>query len=108
MSELSSSLLTVSHHDGKSLLNSLFYTLESIDYPNTGTFSECLKLIIHGYLRGRGFRLDGISQHKQKEEYTISLANVLWDVAAGDESYDWFVWWVSKIEKAVEERDMLP
>ena len=108
MSELNSSLLTMSKHDGKSLLNSLYYTIESIDYPNTGIFSECLKLIIHGYLRGRGLRLDGISQHRQKEEYTISLANILWDMATEDESYGWFVWWVAKIERAVEEREIMP
>ena len=107
VSDSQSTVLTVSRNDGKSLLNSLYYTIESIDYPNTGTFSECLKLLIHSYLRGRGLRLDGISQNKKKEEYTIYLANILWDMATENESYDWFVWWIDKVEKAMKRERYL-
>ena len=64
-------LLPVSKSDCKSLLNSLKHTLEHMDYPNTGIFSECLKLVTQGYLRGRGIRLDGFNQQKEKEQYVL-------------------------------------
>jgi len=100
-------LLPVSKSDRKSLLNSLKCTLEQIDYPNTGIFSECLKLIIQGYLRGRGIRLDGINQQKEKEQYVLFIADVMWEMALEEDSCKWFVKWVSKLEAAVKEKEVL-
>jgi len=100
-------LLPVSKSDCKSLLNSLKYTLEQIDYPNTGIFSECLKLLTQGYLRGRGVRLDGFNQQKEKEQYVLFLADVMWEMALEEDSCKWFVEWVSKLESAVKEKEVL-
>lgn len=100
-------LLPVSKSDCKSLLNSLKYALEQIDYPNTGIFSECLKLLTQGYLRGRGVRLDGFNQQKEKEQYVLFLADVMWEMALEEDSCKWFVEWVSKLEGAVREKEVL-
>lgn len=100
-------LFPVSKSDCKSLLSSLKYTLEQIDYPNTGIFSECLKLLTQGYLRGRGIRLDGFSQQKEKEQYVLFLADVMWEMSLEEDSYRWFVEWVKKLESAVKEKEVL-
>ena len=100
-------LLPVSKSDCKSLLTSLRCTLEQIDYPNTGIFSECLKLITQGYLRGRGVRLDGFNQQKEKEQYVLFIADVMWEMALEDDSCEWFVRWVKKLESAVKEKEVL-
>ena len=100
-------LLPVSKRDCKSLLNSLKFTLKYIDYPNTGIFAECLKLLTQGYLRGRGIYLDGVNQQKKKEQYVLFLADVMWETALEDESCEWFVKWVSRLEGAVKEKEVL-
>ena len=100
-------LLPVSKSDCKSLLNSLKCTLEQIDYPNTGIFSECLKLLTQSYLRGRGVRLDGFNQQKEKEQYVLFIADVMWEMALEDDSCEWFVRWVKKLESAVKEKEVL-
>ena len=108
MSSSGVTLLPVSKSDCKSLLTSLRCTLEQIDYPNTGIFSECLKLLTQGYLRGRGVRLDGFNQQKEKEQYVLFLADVMWETALEDASCEWFVRWVSRLECAVKEKEVLP
>jgi len=100
-------LLPVSKSDCKSLLNSLKYILEQIDYPNVGIFSECLKLISQGYLRGRGVHLDGFNQQKKKEQYVLFLSDVMWEMALEENSCKWFVEWVSRLESAVKEKELL-
>ena len=100
--------LTVSKSDCKSLLSSLHSSLEAMDYPNTGVFSECLKLILQSYLRGRGIHLDGVTQQKCKEKYVLFLADVLWEVAVEDETYDWFIRWITRLDKMMKEREISP
>ncbi len=100
-------LLPVSKSDCKSLLNSLKCTLEQIDYPSIGIFSECLKLITQGYLRGRGIYLDGFNQQKKKEQYVLFLSDVMWEMALEDDSYKWFVKWVARLESAEKEKEIL-
>ena len=108
MGELRTIPITVPKSDCKSLLNSLYCTIETIDYPNTAVFSECLKLLVQSYLRGRGVRLDGINQQKDKEHYVLYLADVLWEMAVDNAEYDWFIRWIVKLEKVVKEREVLP
>ena len=108
MGNVKTTLLTIPKSDCKSLLNNLYCTIETIDYPNTGIFSECLKLLIQSYLRGRGVRLDGINQQKDKEQHILFLADTLWDMAVEHESYDWFIRWIVKLEKVVKERELKP
>ena len=101
-------LLSVPKSDCKSLLNSLYCTIDAMDYPNTAIFSECFKVLLQSYLRGRGVRLDGVNQQKYKEEYVLFLADVLWDMAVEDEAYDWFIRWITRLEKVAKQREIMP
>ena len=53
-------------------------------------------------------RLDGVNQQKYKEEYVLFLADVLWDMAVEDEAYDWFIRWITRLEKVAKQREIMP
>lgn len=100
--------IAVSTGDSKSLLGILEYTLRQYDYSTPHVFSLLLNAVICSYIRGRGLKLDGIHQQKQRDEIALQIADTLWEYASDNARYVWFVEWVRKLDKSMKEREVRP
>ena len=100
--------ITVSAGDSRSLLGILEYTLRQYDYATPHVFSLLLNAVIYSYIRGRGIKLDGIHQQRQRDDVSLQIADTLWEYASDNAKYVWFVEWVDKLDKSMKEREVRP
>jgi len=100
--------VTISAGDSRSLLGILEYTLRQYDYATPHVFSFLLHAVIHSYVRGRGIKLDGVHQQKQRDDISLQIADTLWEYASDNAKYVWFVEWVKRLDKSMKEREVRP
>lgn len=100
--------LNVSTDDSKSILGILDGALHKYDYVTPFLFSTLLDVAIYSYIRGKGVKVDGVHQHKKRDEVALQIADTLWEFATDDPKYAWFVKWMKRLDKAIVEREIKP
>lgn len=97
----------ISDSDCKMMLSLLEASFAEFEYLTPVMFAALLDVSINSYLRGKGFKIWGSRNRKQRLE-TLSLClNNLQDFCMGNSGYDWFLGKLDKIQEVNEEQNIL-
>jgi hypothetical protein len=100
--------IVISKSDSKSLLTAIKIAIDDCDYVTANMFEAFLDVAVSSYLRGKGLRLDGLHQQKNRDYASLQVADALWEFASDESSYSWFVEWIARLDSSLAEKELLP